>query len=114
MMKHISLYDYQEAMLQRIEAELKKPSHIRIITEKGRKMQLGRSVMVQMPTGTGKTYVMAATVQQAGSAGEVWIIAHRRELVEQMEETLDKFGMRYVEARNMVEWPKARIRLGNT
>lgn len=107
----ISLYDYQEVMLQRIEAELKKPSHIRIITEKGRKKQLGRSVMVQMPTGTGKTYVMAATVQQANASGEVWIIAHRRELVEQMEQTLEKFGMKYVEARNLKEWTKAWIRV---
>lgn len=113
-MKKISLYDYQEAMLQYIEEELSKPSRIRIMTRKGANRHFGRSVMVQMPTGTGKTYVMAATVQKADVAGEVWIIAHRRELVEQMEETLDKFGMRYVEARNMVEWPKARIRLGNT
>lgn len=110
-MRNISLYDYQETMLQRIETELAKPSRIRIMPPQGAKMQLGRSVMVQMPTGTGKTFVMAATVQQAKAEGEVWIIAHRRELVEQMEQTLDKFGMSYVEARELEKWPKARIRV---
>lgn len=49
-----------------------------------------RSVLVQMPTGTGKTRVLAAIVGEelgAGGAaadGGVWIIAHRRELVGQI------------------------------
>ena len=55
-----------------------------------------RSVMVQMPTGTGKTHLLASVVSEfvsfAGSG--VWLIAHRRELVAQMEETLVKYGIR--------------------
>ena len=51
-----------------------------------------RSVMVQMPTGTGKTHLLASVVSEfVSSAGSgVWLIAHRRELVAQMEETLAK------------------------
>ena len=45
--------------------------------------------MVQMPTGTGKTHLLAAIVREflCGSGSRVWIVAHRRELVEQIEET---------------------------
>ncbi len=64
-----------------------------------------RSVLVQMPTGTGKTVVLAEIVNEElrirneelsvrnGGAGEVWIVAHRRELVEQIEETVARYGM---------------------
>ncbi|MDE5948321.1 MAG: DEAD/DEAH box helicase family protein, partial [Prevotella sp.] len=41
-----------------------------------------RSVMVQMPTGTGKTHVLAAVVRDFLADvedGVVWIVAHRRE-----------------------------------
>ena len=50
-----------------------------------------RSVMVQMPTGTGKTHLLASVVSEfVSSAGSgVWLIAHRRELVAQMEETVN-------------------------
>lgn len=75
--KNIQLYDYRQDMRERIEAEFK--SH--------------RSLMVQMPTGTGKTYLLAAVVldyiRQTG--GYVWIVTHRRELVQQVRETLRKF-----------------------
>lgn len=52
--------------------------------------------MVQMPTGTGKTHLLASVVSEfVSSAGSgVWLIAHRRELVAQMEETLAKYGIR--------------------
>ncbi len=61
-----------------------------------------RSVMIQMPTGTGKTHllasVIAAFLREKSPAlpkahGEVWIIAHRRELVSQIEETVSRFGI---------------------
>lgn len=61
-----------------------------------------RSVMVQMPTGTGKTHVLASVIRTfvsaaaespSGGSVHVWIIAHRRELVEQIEETLARYGM---------------------
>ena len=56
------------------------------------------SVLVQMPTGTGKTYVLAALVTEHLKMGKreascrVWIVAHRRELVEQIEGTVARYG----------------------
>ncbi|BDC10233.1 hypothetical protein GAIMETA21S07_20210 [Phocaeicola vulgatus] len=51
--------------------------------------------MVQMPTGTGKTHLLAAVVREflCRSGMRVWIVAHRRELVEQIEETVARYGM---------------------
>mgnify|MGYP002658080714 CR=1 FL=1 len=62
-----------------------------------------RSVMVQMPTGTGKTILLAEVVKSEklkaseeksekikGKNPCVWIVVHRRELVEQIKETLAK------------------------
>lgn len=69
--------------------------------------------MVQMPTGTGKTYVMAAVVKwflDNHDTGEVWIVAHRRELVEQMQQTLDRFCLDYGE-KEMELKAKVRIRV---
>lgn len=51
-----------------------------------------RSVMVQMPTGTGKTHVLAGIVGDFLPAGRVLIVAHRIELVAQIGETLERFG----------------------
>ena len=50
------------------------------------------SVMVQMPTGTGKTMVLANIVFSflEKSNNPIWIVAHRRELVSQIKETLNK------------------------
>lgn len=53
-----------------------------------------RSVMVQMPTGTGKTYLMAAVVRENAADG-VLVVTHRIELVEQISETLSRFGVRH-------------------
>lgn len=59
-----------------------------------------KSIMVQMPTGTGKTHVLAAVIRDflknniSNPHAEVWIIAHRRELVAQIEETVARYGMR--------------------
>ena len=62
---------------------------------------LHRNVMVQMPTGTGKTHLLTAIVREFlhGSGTEVWIVAHRRELVEQIEETVARYGMRKEDGR---------------
>ena len=51
-----------------------------------------RSVMVQMPMGTGKTHLMAEVIRER-MAGGVLIVAHRIELITQISETLDKFGV---------------------
>ena len=79
-MKEIKLFDYQEDMKGRIEKTL----------------CLHRSVMVQMPTGTGKTHLLAAIVRDfVGQEAKavVWIVAHRRELVAQIDETLVRYGV---------------------
>ena len=76
-MREIQLYDYQKDMVQRIEEAFK----------------TRQSVMVQMPTGTGKTILLAEVVKSEKLKGKnpcVWIVVHRRELVEQIEETLAK------------------------
>ena len=65
---------------------------------------------MQMPTGTGKTYVMASVVKwflDNYEKGEVWIVAHRRELVEQMQQTLDRFCLDYGEKETVLKNPCA-------
>lgn len=58
------------------------------------------SIMIQMPTGTGKTVVLASLVNEQliikneKSGSRVWIVAHRRELVQQIEETIARYGIR--------------------
>lgn len=60
-----------------------------------------RSVMVQMPTGTGKTVVLAALVNSVEcgvrsvelGCANILIVAHRRELVEQIRETIHRLGI---------------------
>ena len=100
MTKEIQLYEYQKDMLRQIEDAF--------VTH--------QSVMVQMPTGTGKTVLLAEQVKSEerrvknpdgvkseettfGDRREsqrrvknpcVWIVVHRKELVEQIKETLAK------------------------
>ena len=103
MRKEIQLYEYQKDMLRQIEDAF--------VTH--------QSVMVQMPTGTGKTILLAEVVKSEKLRVKnpeeekseklkvknpeeekseklkvknpcVWIVVHRRELVEQIKETLAK------------------------
>ena len=77
-MKEIKLFDYQEDMVERIE----------------KAFRLHRSVMAQMPTGTGKTYLLTAAIDsfvEDNPNTKIWIVAHRKELVSQIEETIKKF-----------------------
>ena len=79
-MNQIQLYDYQLDMVQRI----------------GEAFKSRQSVMVQMPTGTGKTHVLVSVVKNEERRVKnpcVWIITHRRELVSQIEDTLVSFGI---------------------
>ena len=76
-MKEIKLFDYQADMKERIKKALR----------------LHRSVMAQMPTGTGKTVLLASVVEsflREHSNCNVWIVAHRRELVSQIRETIQR------------------------
>lgn len=88
----IYLYPYQSDMVSRIEKAFM-PYH---------------SVMVQMPTGTGKTHIIGAIARSYISKGHtVFVIAHRRELVAQAQNTLqlyiDENGMKKVEVFS-VQW----------
>ena len=81
-MKEIKLFDYQEDMKERIEKALR----------------LHRSVMAQMPTGTGKTVLLASVVEsfwREHSNCNVWIVVHRRKLVSQIKDTLNKFLLNF-------------------
>ena len=75
-MKKIKLFDYQEDMVKRVQEAFKHHD----------------AVMVQMPTGTGKTMVLANIVFSflEKSNNPIWIVAHRRELVSQIKGTLNK------------------------
>ena len=65
------LRDYQQEMLDRLY----------------KAWGLSRSVMVQMPTGTGKTVLLAEAIKGEGPH-HVLVVAHRRELIEQIKGTL--------------------------
>ena len=57
-----------------------------------------RSVMMQMPTGTGKTVVLAEMVKQLRMKDEglrILIVAHRIELIEQTGEHLERYDIDY-------------------
>lgn len=91
------LRDYQQDMLSRLEKAWKRY----------------RSVMVQMPTGTGKTHLMAEVIKNLSvenselssvasririknyDTGGVLVVAHRRELIEQISQTLDDFSVEH-------------------
>ena len=76
------LRDYQREMLGRINEAWKSC----------------RSVMVQMPTGTGKTVLMTEVIKSLqftvdgvqSTRQPVLVVAHRRELIEQIRQTLDR------------------------
>lgn len=75
-MKEIRLYNYQAEMKERIDVAFRSY----------------QSVMVQMPTGTGKTVLLSEVVkgeEQRVKNPWVWIVVHRRELVEQIRDTLN-------------------------
>ena len=76
MTKDIQLFDYQEDMVKRVQEAFNHHN----------------AVMVQMPTGTGKTMVLANIVFSflEKCNHPIWIVAHRRELVSQIKDTLNK------------------------
>lgn len=92
-MTKIKLYDYQQKMLADIIDVFSEARHGVFYSTGKKRVWAGNSVMVQMPTGTGKTVVMAAVVKWFCETheGNVWIIAHRKELVEQARQTVERF-----------------------
>ena len=86
------LRDYQLEMLDRLHLAWEKH----------------QSVMVQMPTGVGKTVLLAEEIREvfkinkfkiqnssAVTSGGVLVVAHRIELIDQISRTLDKFGIEH-------------------
>jgi superfamily II DNA or RNA helicase len=79
------LRDYQQEMLDRLHEAWKRY----------------QSVMVQMPAGTGKTHLIAAIIKERvmaeergmGNGAGVLVVAHRVELIDQISQTLDAFGI---------------------
>ena len=84
------LRDYQVEMLERLRQAWSGIANPR-----------QQSVMVQMPTGTGKTYFMAEVIrtitnkQETINGGGVLVVTHRIELIEQISQTLDRFGIKH-------------------
>ena len=72
------LRDYQQSMLQDLR----------------RAWKCHQAVMVQMPTGTGKTHLMAAVIRDHADKG-VLVVAHRMELIAQISRTLSAFGIEH-------------------
>ena len=74
----ITLRDYQEECLAKLRVAF------------GR----NRSVILQMPTGSGKTAIAAAVAEGLAARGHSMLaLVHRRELVDQFAETLERVGL---------------------
>ena len=92
-MKNDDLRNYQQEMIDRLEVAWKQY----------------RSVMVQMPTGTGKTVLMAEVIRRKMADGRwkmddgILIVAHRRELLEQIRGTVRHFGIDMEKGHVVVE-----------
>ena len=71
-----ALRDYQQVVLH----ELRKAG------------KTSQSVMVQMPTGTGKTHLMSVVIREYANKG-VLVVAHRRELIDQIKNTVTAYGL---------------------
>ena len=86
-----TMREYQTEMLERIRKEWRRVNH----------------VLVQMPTGTGKTVLLAEVIKKgiaispsrkgegSNRLGGVLIVAHRRELIAQISQTLNGFGIEH-------------------
>lgn len=76
----ISLRDYQEDMIGGTRRALKSV----------------RRVLLQAPTGAGKTVLASFMISQTAARGDsAWFICHRAELVEGTSKTFTKFGIRH-------------------
>ena len=57
-------------------------------------MRQHKSVLLQLPTGGGKTVIAAYMAENAvAKGGRVFFICHRRELLEQTSRTFSEFGI---------------------
>lgn len=75
-----------------------------------------RHVMLQMPTGTGKTYLFSSLIndinkwsQDTHTPNKMLVVAHRKELIDQIDQSLDVFGVRH----SVLSGPKEERNLSN-
>jgi DNA repair protein RadD len=67
-----------------------------IVTRAGEALRVHDSVLIQMPTGTGKTVVASAITQRANSkSNKVWFACHRDFLMAQTAGTFKSFSIDY-------------------
>lgn len=91
--KDYTLREYQTEIVARIHASWKEGK---------------RSVMCQMPTGTGKTVVAVSIIRDwleehtENCKGQIVVVAHRREILEQINETLRNHGIEDVMENGIV------------
>ncbi len=72
-----------------------------------------RTVLLQAPTGSGKTVTAAQIIHNAVEKGsEVVFLAHRRELINQCSNKLEAYGIRHgiiMAGRDMQDWHKVQV-----
>ena len=78
MMSAINLRDYQSSIVEKARAALRR----------------SRRVLLQAPTGAGKTALASYIANETAKRGSsVWFICHRAELIAQTSATFSKFGI---------------------
>lgn len=55
-----------------------------------------RRVLIQLPTGGGKSAILSSVASKAAAKGKsVWILAHRRKLITQLSDTVSRWGVEH-------------------
>ncbi|MCJ2092274.1 DEAD/DEAH box helicase family protein [Methylobacterium sp. J-072] len=71
-----------------------RPYQIDLVARIGAALSEHRSVLLQLPTGGGKTHIAAHVAGVSAAVGErVWIVAHRREIVGQTSRSMAELGV---------------------
>lgn len=96
-MEEIKLYNYQKEFVKKIQQSFLQKN----------------SVLLQMPTGTGKTIVISEIVRlflEEHSSGEnVLVLSHRRELNDQLKKHIGERSYRTIKKEERIVRPKVRI-----
>lgn len=73
-----------------------RPYQAALLADTRRALKVHRRVLVQLPTGGGKTVIAATMMAGAAARGlRAWFVVHRRELVEQTAATVERSGAPY-------------------
>ncbi|NBU59696.1 MAG: DEAD/DEAH box helicase [Betaproteobacteria bacterium] len=71
-----------------------RPYQVELINNARRALRVHRRVLIQLPTGGGKTVIAATMMHGSVAKGlRCWFVVHRRELVEQTARTLETVGV---------------------